>query len=139
LRERNLTNEKGRKLMINHILLYTGAFIVAFWGIAHIFPTKGTVQNFGDISQDNKRIITMEWVVEGINLIFVGFLVALVTITAGPTNSVSGLVYWSSAGLLVIMAVWHSFTGARTKILPMKLCPVIFLTAALLFVLGSLI
>lgn len=75
--------------MIDYILLYVGSFIVAFWGIAHIFPTKPVVQDFGDISQDNKRIITMEWVVEGINLIFVGFLVALVTVIAGADNSVS--------------------------------------------------
>ncbi len=125
--------------MIDYILLYVGSFIVAAWGIAHIFPTKGVVQGFGDISQDNKRIITMEWVEEGISLVFVGFLVTLVTVIAGPNNSVSGLVYWSSAGLLVIMAIWHSFTGARTKVLPMKLCPFIFSAAALLFVLGSLI
>lgn len=125
--------------MIDHILLIIGAVIVALWGIAHLFPTKGVVRNFGDISQDNKLIITMEWAVEGISLAFVGFLVALVTIVAGADNEVSNLVYWSAAGLLVIMAVWHSLTGARTKAIPMKLCPVIFGTSAILFILGSLL
>jgi len=125
--------------VVDYILLFTGAGIVAFWGIAHLFPTKGVVRDFGGISQDNKRIITMEWVVEGINLAFIGFLVVLVTIMAGPENVVSRLVYWSAAGLLVIMAVWHSFTGARTKFIPMKLCPVIFSSGALLFILGSLL
>ena len=76
-------------------------------------------------------------VVEGISLAFVGFLVALVTIVAGADDEVSRLVYRSSAGLLVIMAVWHALTGARTKAIPMKLCPVIFGTSAVLFILGS--
>jgi hypothetical protein len=125
--------------MIDSILLISGSVIVAFWGIAHIFPTKGVVRNFGDISRDNKLIITMEWVVEGINLAFVGFLVALVTIVAGADDSISRLVYWSAAGLLVVLAVWHSLTGARTKAIPMKLCPVIFGSCAVLFVLGSLL
>ena len=125
--------------MIDYILLIVGAFIVAFWGIAHLFPTKGVVRNFGEISHDNKLIITMEWVVEGINLAFIGFLVTLVTIAAGADNAVSRLVYWSAAGLLVVMAVWHSLTGARTKALPIKLCPFIFGTCAILFVLGSLL
>lgn len=124
--------------MIDSILLISGAVVVAFWGIAHIFPTKGVVRGFGDISEDNKLIITMEWVVEGINLAFVGFLVVLVTIVAGADDNVSRLVYWSAAGLLVVMAVWHSLTGARTKAIPMKLCPVIFGSSAVLFVLGSL-
>ena len=125
--------------MIDSILLLIGAAIVALWGISHLFPTKGVVRGFGDISLDNKRIITMEWVVEGINLAFLGFLVMLITIVAGADNQVSQLVYWSAAGLLVVMAVWHSLTGARTKVLPMKLCPFIFGTSAVLFVLGSLL
>ncbi len=125
--------------MLNSILLYASAILVAFWGIAHIFPTKGVVKNFGDISQDNKRIITMEWVVEGINLAFVGLLIVLVTATAGPENEVARLVYWSSAGLLIVLAIWHSLTGARTKAIPMKLCPIIFSTGALLLRLGTLI
>lgn len=123
--------------MIDTILLISGAVVVAFWGIAHIYPTKGVVQDFGDISRDNKLIITMEWVVEGINLAFLGFLVILVTIVAGADDSISRLVYWSAAGLLVVLAVWHSLTGARTKAIPMKLCPVIFGSCAVLFVLGS--
>lgn len=125
--------------MIDSILLFIGAAIVALWGISHLFPTKGVVRGFGDISLDNKRIITMEWVVEGINLTFLGFLVMLITIVAGADNQVSQLVYWSAAGLLAIMAVWHSLTGARTKAIPMKLCPFIFGTSAVLFVLGSLL
>ena len=81
----------------------------------------------------------MEWVGEGISLAFVGFLVVLVTVAAGPDDEVSKLVYLSAAGFLVVMAVWHSLTGARTKAIPMKLCPVIFSTGAALFVLGSLL
>lgn len=125
--------------MIDHILLFIGAAVVALWGIAHLFPTKGVVRNFGDISQDNKRIITMEWVVEGISLAYIGFLVILVTAVAGADNEVSRLVYWSAAGVLAIMAVWHSVTGAKTKAIPMKLCPFIFGSCAVLFVLGSLL
>jgi hypothetical protein len=38
--------------MIDSILIFSGAALVAFWGIAHIFPTKDVVQNFGDIPRD---------------------------------------------------------------------------------------
>jgi len=31
------------------------------WGIAHLFPTKSVVEGFGEISDDNKKIVTMEW------------------------------------------------------------------------------
>jgi hypothetical protein len=126
-------------LMIDNILLFIGAVVVGLWGISHLFPTKSVVRNFGDISLDNKRIITMEWVVEGISLAFVGYLVAAVTIAASADNEVSRLVYLSAAGLMVILTVWHSLTGAKTKPIPMKLCPVIFGSCAILFLLGAIL
>ena len=60
--------------MLNQVLLYSGSAFIAFWGIAHLFPTRSVVSGFGEISVDNKRIITMEWIVEGIALIFIGYL-----------------------------------------------------------------
>ena len=46
--------------MINQVLIYLGSSFVLFWGIAHLVFTKSVVEGFGDISLDNKRIITME-------------------------------------------------------------------------------
>jgi hypothetical protein len=91
--------------MINAILLYVGAGLITLWGIAHIIPTKSVVNDFGQISRDNRRIITMEWIAEGLTLCFIGLLVLLVTIFAGPQNSVSKIVYLTSVAMLVVMAV----------------------------------
>ena len=79
--------------MINQILAYIGAGFVAFWGIAHLFPTKNVVADFGDISEDNRNIITMEWIVEGVALIFIGVLVATVTVV-DAVSPVTRAVYW---------------------------------------------
>lgn len=46
--------------MINQVLLYAGGALPLIWGVAHLFPTKNVVAGFGEISVDNKRIITME-------------------------------------------------------------------------------
>jgi hypothetical protein len=48
--------------MISDILLYIGSAIITLWGVAHTIPTKSVVSGFGSISQDNKQIITMEWI-----------------------------------------------------------------------------
>jgi hypothetical protein len=107
--------------MISNILLYVGAGVITVWGIAHIIPTKAVVNGFGQISQDNKRIITMEWIAEGLTLCFIGLLVLLVTVFVGPQNRVSHIVYWASAAMLVVMAVLTALTGSRTPVLPMKI------------------
>jgi hypothetical protein len=125
--------------MTNEVLLYTGSAVSIVWGIAHLAPTKPIVKGFGDISADNRRIITMEWLAEGFTLIFIGLLVMLITALYDHSNAVSILVYRVSAGMLVVMAVLTDLTGARTKIIPIKICPFVLVSVVVLFVLGSIL
>ena len=57
------------------VLLYLGSIVITLWGVSHIIPTKSVVAGFGTLSSDNYRIITMEWVAEGLTIIFIGLLV----------------------------------------------------------------
>jgi len=66
--------------MFNQILLYVGSGVIFLWGVGHIIPTRSVVKDFGEISKDNRLIITMEWIAEGITLCFIGVLVALLFI-----------------------------------------------------------
>ena len=120
------------------ILLYLGSGLTVIWGVAHLFPTKSVVQGFGEISIDNKRIITMEWITEGLALIFIGVLVATVTVI-DPSNVVSTAVYLISVIMLLVMAVVSLFTGFKISFLPFKLCPFIFTASAVLILIGGLI
>ena len=124
--------------MINLLLLYLGAALTTLWGISHLFPTHSVVKGFGTISADNQRIITMEWIVEGVALIFIGALIAIVTII-DPINSVAKAVYILSVIGLLVLALVSLFTGFKIKFLPFKLCPVIFTVSAILIVLGGLL
>ena len=122
--------------MINDIFLYIGSIVIFLWGIGHIIPTKSVVNGFGTISEDNKRIITMEWVAEGITLCFIGLLVLCITILGGSHNPIALIVYRIAALMLIIMAGWTLLTGARTSIVPIKLCPLVKTVVAILFLLG---
>jgi hypothetical protein len=48
--------------------LYMAAALAALWGVAHLLATRSVVSGFGDLTVDNRRIITMEWIVEGVSL-----------------------------------------------------------------------
>jgi hypothetical protein len=115
--------------MLNQVLLYSGSAFISFWGIAHLFPTKSVVSGFGQISADNKRIITMEWIVEGIALIFIGSINSIVT-AIDHTSSISLVIYLSSVVVLIVLAIVSFFTGFKISFLPFKLCPMIFITSA---------
>jgi hypothetical protein len=120
------------------ILLYLGSGLTVIWGVAHLFPTKSVVQGFGEISIDNKRIITMEWITEGLALIFIGVLVATATVI-DPSNVVSTAIYLVSVIMLLVMALLSLFTGFKVSFLPFKLCPFIFTASAVLILIGGLI
>jgi len=122
--------------MPNAVLLYVGASLPFLWGVAHLFPTANVVKGFGEISKDNKNIIAMEWINEGVTLIFIGFIVAGVTYI-GADNNISSFVYLSSAAVLIVLAVVSLFTGFKVNFLPFKLCPPIFTFSAVLIILGS--
>ena len=121
--------------MNSEILIYIGAALPLLWGVSHLFPTKNVVKNFGDISADNKNIITMEWITEGVALIFIGILVTTITII-NPQDAISIAVYIISASCLVVLAVVSLFTGFKINFLPFRLCPLIFSSSALLITIG---
>ena len=125
--------------MLQSILLFSGAGIVILWGIAHIIPTRSVVKGFGELSQDNRRIITMEWVAEGLTLIFIGVLVLLVEALGDPQASTGILVIRACAGMLLAMAAWTFVTGGKTAIVPIKICPLVKSTVAVLFLLGTVL
>ena len=125
--------------MMNAIILYAGSILITLWGVAHIFPTKAVVAGFGAISEDNQRIITMEWVGEGLALCFIGLLVLGVTFLGGAQNPVSMIVYRASALMLLVMAGWTALTGAKTSILPIKICPFIKTVVAMMFYMGGVL
>lgn len=124
--------------MVNQVLIYMGSAFVLIWGIAHLFPTRSVVSGFGDISVDNRRIIAMEWIIEGVALIFIGSVNAIVT-AIDQTGSISLAVYLSSGVILIVLAVVSFFTGFKIRFLPFRLCPVIFTTSAVLIILGGLL
>jgi len=124
--------------MMNQVMLYLGAALTVFWGIAHLFPTASVVKGFGAISSDNRRTITMEWIIEGMFLIFIGILVTSVTIV-DRTSTVSTTVFVDSAVGLFILALVSLFTGFKINFLPFKLCPLIFTVSAFLILFGGLL
>ncbi len=113
--------------------------MIILWGIAHIAPTRSIVKGFGELTEENRSILTMEWVGEGLALIFIGVLVLLITLLHGPQDPVSASVFRIAGGMLVVMAVWTGITAGRKSVLFFKICPVVKTTGAVLFFVASVL
>jgi hypothetical protein len=59
------------------------------------------VKLYNPISEDNKHILMMEWIAEGVTLIFFGLLVLVMTLTGNQGTDGGRLLYcgWISAHL----------------------------------------
>ena len=117
------------------IIIYISGTLTLLWGIAHLFPTASVVKDFGDISYDNRLIITMEWIIEGLTLIFIGILTIAITRTESESKLAKN-VYILITGMLFSLVILSVFTGFRVDFIPFKLCPVIFSTSAILIIVG---
>ena len=127
----------GGPYLMNTMLLYFGALLPLIWGIAHLFPTRNVVKGFGDISVDNQRVVTMEWINEGATLIFIGLLVAIVT-WLDPLSTVATAVYWVSILMLNALSVISLLTGFRIHFIFYRLCPLVF-TGSSFFILAGML
>jgi CHASE2 domain-containing sensor protein len=123
--------------LIRKALIISGSLLNIIWGVAHLFPTNSVVNDFGNISLDNKRIILMEWINEGFTLIFIGLLVLIVTIVNKENNKTLKIVYIASSIMLFSMAILSIFTGFNINFIPFKLCPVIFSVSGILILQGA--
>ncbi len=121
---------------MNSVVLYVAAAMTGLWGAAHLFATRGVIAGFGDLTTNNKRIITIEWIVEGVALISTAaFVVAATAIQ--PEAAVSSAVYVVAIGTLVALAAVSLFTGFKVASLPFRLCPVLFGISAALIAWGA--
>ena len=125
-------------IVTQKILLYAGALLPVIWGVAHLFPTRSIVEGFGDISEDNRRIITMEWIIEGVALIFIGVIVATVAMI-DHTGVLGRTICWISIVMLNVLSVISLLTGFKIRFPAFKLCPVLFTSASILILLGLMV
>ena len=121
------------------VLAYVASAILIGWGSAHLVPTRAVAASFGGISLDNRRILVMEWMAEGITHISIGALVVLTTAAEGAGDPTTQLVYRIAAGVLVTLAALTAATGSRTAVIWFRVCPFVLTSAAVLLLAASFV
>jgi uncharacterized membrane protein len=123
--------------MGNRILLYLGSALPLLWGVAHLVPTRSVLNGFGDITADNRRTLAMEWIGEGVTLIFLGLFVVVVTLIDSSTRQAKA-VYALAFAMLNTLSLVSLLTGFKNRLIVFKLCPLIFTLSSLLILAGAL-
>lgn len=121
--------------MSGAIIIYIASLLLFGWGATHLAKTGPVVQGFGEISADNRRIVQMEWLTEGVALVFIGVLIAIVTYL-DRSSLLAKAVYWTSFGALNILSIVSFFTGFRNSFIAYKVCPFIFTGSSILITIG---
>ena len=120
-------------------LLYTGSILIIFWGIAHLIPSKSMLKVIRELSGDNNKIVMMEWIVEGISIIFIGMLVIIVTYITGTEKVGSRIVFLSSGTMLLILTLWSLSKISKKSAKTMKACLVIKSAVAFMYIYSIMI
>jgi hypothetical protein len=120
------------------LLAYVAAAVVAAWGVAHAIPTRQVLAGLGPVGIDNRRVVAQEWLAEAFTMWGTAAIVIAAT-AAGGSPDVRTWVYRAAAGLLTALAVLTALTGARTKVVWFKICPVLLAGSAGLLLAASLV
>jgi hypothetical protein len=123
---------------VNEFIAYLAASLVAF-GVAHAIPTAQVVAGFAPITVDNRRVLIQEWLAEAFTMWGVAAVIVVATAFGGPGSDVTVWVYRAAAGLLAALAVLTALTGARTRVIWFKVCPILLGSSAALLLVASLI
>lgn len=118
------------------VLAYLAAALTGLWGVSHAVPTRQVVTGFEPITRDNRRVLTQEWLAEAFTMWGLAALVVVVT-AVDPGADVTRWAYRVCAGLLLALAALTAVTGARTRVVWFKICPVLLGTSALLLLVAS--
>jgi hypothetical protein len=122
---------------MHELLLDTGGALTILWGTAHLYPTKKVVRGFGNISRDNRLVLTMERLAEAVLLVFSGTLIIVVTAQFGARGSATQTVSAASAVMLLILAAVSAATGGRVDFIMYRLCAPIFTLSSVLILVGA--
>ena len=121
------------------ILAYVAGALVAAWGVAHAVPTAQVLAGFEPITTPNRLIILQEWLAEAFTMWGVAAMVIAVTASGGHDTGAGVWVYGTAAALLVALGTLTALTGARTKVVWFKICPVLLAGSAALLVAASVL
>jgi hypothetical protein len=123
---------------VDALLAYVAGAIVAVWGVAHAVPTRPVLAGFEPITADNRRIV-LQWLAEAFTMWGIAAVVIAVTAAGGADAAARCWVYRVAAGLLVALGALTALTGARTRVVWFKVCPVLLAGSAALLVAASLV
>lgn len=121
------------------LLAYVVGTVVAVWGVAHAVPTRQVLAGFAPITTDNRRIVVQEWLAEAFTMWGIAAMVIVVTAVGGTDASARVWVYRVAAGLLIALGALTALTGARTRAVWFKICPVLLASSAVLLLAASVL
>jgi hypothetical protein len=122
--------------MVQEPFFLVSSVILIIWGVMHMGTVRSILAGFGEVSPQNKRIFVMEWIGGGLILVFLGGIIALVTLLGTPGSPEQLLVVWASVVICIALAGLSLLTGARTRVILMKLYPWVLIFSAFLLVMG---
>jgi len=119
------------------LLVYLAALALAGWGVAHLVPTRQVVASFGELSTDNRRVLMMEWVAEGVFHIGVACVLAVAVTVGAVGETVVEAILATCAVLLVVVGALTAATGARTPVVWFKICPAVLSGVAVVLLVAA--
>lgn len=129
-------NERYKYLIniVDDILLLIGAGTITVWGVVYIILVWKDMRLFTGISDFARRVLLLQWVSQGLAMVFMGVIVWLCVSIGGTENAFVHILCWAIAVFLFVFALIG--LAARLQLLALRLSPLFCGISAVLIVLA---
>lgn len=101
-----------------------------------MLPLRFVLKEQGNSNLLNRKIVMMEWIGGGIPIIDFGLLNCAILLYGDPSSETAFLVFLTTLGILIVLAILRALAGGRAALTPMRLYPWVLMFCALLMVTG---
>ena len=112
-------------------IVLLGGVISGIWGILHLSFTESITRQYNYLPSELLESFRMEWVIEGIFLLFIFVLIIALYPHFKRKSKVARKVGFYIGAVLVILAIWHT-SGSPLNVLSYRLSTPLFVLSALL-------
>lgn len=120
--------------IVDDIMLLISAGIIIVWGAVYVFLIWKEMRLFEGISDFARRVLLLQWVNQGIVMVFMGIVIFLCVSIGGTENVLVHVICWAIALFLFIFAVTGLTT--RMRLVALRLSPLFCGVSAVLIVLA---
>jgi hypothetical protein len=115
------------------LIVLLGGLIPGIWGVLHLSFTESVISEYNSFPEKPLEILRLEWVIEGVFLLFVSILIVALYPHFRRKSKVARKAGFYTGAALVVVGIWHASVPTLNDLFYHLYTPLTVLSALLIW------